>query len=515
MSHQEESTLAVGSGPILLALAESWYEAGLSKLTVFISDMDATDTAKLMQLREGALGANPEASLKILTAAGDEEPDWRSIIEPFQFIIYVAETGEWRELHQLQDACIAERRLLLPAIALQGLGLAGPLVDPGACERWESAWRRIHVSALPKNREHEYLSTAAAAVLANIVVHQWHKVISQNEALDCRNQCFVLEPEKLTGSWHRVLPHPLVSGYEAAQQLLTPELSRSLEIRDVSLNPEEWSKYFKGLTSEVTGIFHTWGEGDLIQLPLAQCLVQPVDLLTEGPAQLLPAIVCSGLTHEEARRESALAGLEAYAARMLPLQFAGLPLHLQEGVFIGAGSTVAEAVGRALRFSLAQKLAGRLHSQRQHVTSITWMEVEDIRCRFYLDALNITEGEVLIAAGEPLLGFSVVWVCSGSLWYVSADLSFTLALRSSLMKALNKAEPLEITPVIEEAQEIEAAVISDGEPVDYSSLTQEALKTLMQFSASMKVFDLRSESLLGAGPFAIYGVILKEEEEVP
>lgn len=514
MPLQEEGTLAVGSGPMLLAFAESWYESGLSKLTVFISDMEATDTAKLTQLRDNARRVNLEVSLKILAAVENEEPDWRRIIGPFQFIIYAAETDDWGELRQLQEACIAERRPMLPVVAAHGLGWIGPLAEPGGSGSWESAWRRIHATAVPKSREQERLSSTAAAVLTNVVVHQWQKARREDEELDCRNQCFILEPETLTGSWHVIVPHPLVTGYEFARQIQTPELGRILEISAEPVSSDEWFVYFNNLTSEVAGIFHAWGEGDLIQIPLAQCLVQPVDPLTEGPAELLPAIVRSGLTHDEARRESALAGLEAHAARLLPLQLAGLPQHLQESVFVGAGSTAAEAVGRALRLCLEQKLAERLQSRRQHVRRIAWTEAEDVRCRYYLEALNITGGEVLIAAGQPLLGFSVVWVCSGTSWYVSADLSFTLALRSSLHKALEKAESAEIAPVIEEDQGNGVAMITNGESMDYSSLTQEAVQNLKQSSAALKVFDLRSESFLGEGPFVLYGVILKEEEEI-
>ena len=75
-------------------------------------------------------------------------------------------------------------------------------------------------------------------------------------------------------------------------------------------------EYFSRLTSEETGIFHTWEERNLTQLPLAQCYVQAVNPVSEGPADLLPEVVCAGFTHEEAKREAGLTGIEMYVSQM-------------------------------------------------------------------------------------------------------------------------------------------------------------------------------------------------------
>lgn len=155
----------------------------------------------------------------------------------------------------------------------------------------------------------------------------------------------------------------------------------------------------------------------------------------------MPAIVSSCLTHVDARRESILAGLEAYAARMMPLLFSERSAYHLEYIGVGAG-TFAEAVGRGLRACLANKLGKRTIPQKLAVTHMECARIEDVRCRFYLQALSTMEGDPLIAVGEPLLGFPVVWVRSGNLWYGSADLTLTLALRQSLQKALLKAGAL-------------------------------------------------------------------------
>lgn len=512
MSCQEEGVLAVGSGPFLHSLVEAWYESGLSKLTVFVTSPEPADTAELVKLREYALRSGPEASLHILTAAQDEDLTWRTIIQPFSFILYVSRHGNMEELRKLQHACIAERKPMLPAVALQGRGMAGPLLHPGGDGRWESAWRGLHSSVFPEVREPHRFSAAAEAVLSNLIVHEWQKAAAEEKETDCINQCYILDPNTLTGIWHPIRPHPLVSGVETA--CLVENIELNLEASHEPVETEEWFSCFNRLTSAATGILHAWEEADLIQLPLAQCLAQPVDPLSEGPAQLLPAIIRSGLTHEEARREAGLAGLEAYAARLMPLLFPGLATSQREDIGIGAGCSIAEAVERGVRACLTTVWGKRMRMlpDKLAVTHIACGQIEDVRCRYYLQALRIAEGEPQLAVGEPLLGCPVVWVHSGSSWYGSADLDLTLALRQSLQKALTKTEGVASSSVIWKEDKARDIAVSNSDPLKHESSMLAAVQRLKQRHQRLEVFDMRSESFLGTGPFVIYGVRLGEED---
>ncbi|WMT39669.1 hypothetical protein RE628_20010 [Paenibacillus sp. D2_2] len=513
MSLQEEGALAIGSGRILLSLAESWYESGLSNLTVYVTNKEPTDMGKLTELYEHTQSSETETRLNMIAAKEDEMLDWRSIVRPFQFILYVSEHGELEELRSVQHACIAERKQMLPAIAIRGMGMAGPLLYPDGDGYWESAWLRIHSSVFPETQTSEVFSTATAGILSNLIVHEWHEAITGEHEIDHRNQCFLLDPITLTGSWNSFLPHPLVSGYDAARPVKDIEFNISKSHEQVS--PEVWFAAFNQLTSTVTGIFHAWEERDLIQLPLAQCLVQPADPLSEEPAHLLQTIVRSGLTHVEARRESGLAGLEAYMARLIPLLFADLPPHQQEGIGIGVGCDITEAALRGVRACLTKEFSKRILSDEPTVVRrIACSQIEDIRCLYYLQALTILEGEPVIAIGEPLLGFPTVWVYSNSSWYGSVDLSLTLALRQSLQKALRKSERTALSPVLQNNHEVQDITISDGDPQNYSSLMLIAIETLKQYDKHLEVFELNSESLWGKGPFVAYGIVLGEEESL-
>ncbi|MCZ8511838.1 TOMM precursor leader peptide-binding protein [Paenibacillus filicis] len=522
MSYLGECVLAVGSGPILVSLVEAWYDSGFSKLAVAVTGAQDTDAEALKTLAEQALRRDPEASLDIVAAA--EDGDWKAAVRPFPFILYVTQHGDLEELRELQSACLAERKPMLPAVMLRGRGMAGPLLRPDGEGCWESAWRRVHSPVFHGKREPQASSAAAAAALSNLIVNEWRRTAAGEQERDVSRECYILDPVTLEGSWHPFLPHPLVSGYEAAVPVadMELELEAGVETEDIvdtegtkntenTDNAEEWFTCFSRMTSTVSGIFHVWEEGELSQLPLAQCLVEPVDPLSEGPAELLPAIVCSGLTHEEARRESALAGLEAYAARLTPLLVSGLPPFDREDIGIGAGCTFAEAALRGLSACLTKELGKRTLRHEPIASPIDCIRIEDVRCRFYLQALSLMEGEPLIAAGEPLLGFPVAWVRSGSDWYGSVGLSMTFALRRSLQMALMKTERAASSPLIRSDREPQSITIPSAGTAWHPSWVRSAVQTLRPRRKRLEVYDMRFESFLRDGPFGVYGVLLREE----
>ena len=151
--------------------------------------------------------------------------------------------------------------------------------------------------------------------------------------------------------------------------------------------------------------------------------------MAEGPAELLDDIVCTGLTHEEARREAGLSGIEAYVSQMSVRS-----IYLQE-VEVGAGESFAESVGRGLQKCLDEELIIQSLKQDYSVFPVQLSTVEDERCRFYLQALTTLRGAPTIAIGEEVSGFPVVWIGTNDGWYGSVDLNITMALRNALQQA--------------------------------------------------------------------------------
>ena len=197
------------------------------------------------------------------------------------------------------------------------MGLAGPLVHPESEGCWESAWRRIHQSTLQEDRQPQAFSSTAGSILANVTVFEFFKKATGIAGSNQSNQIYLLDLETLEGDWISFITHPLVKN-----KSVSPRLVEDLDVmlkqeRSKNEPSSNLLEYFSLLTSEETGIFHTWEERNLKQLPLSQCYVQAVNPVSEGPADLLPEVVCSGFTHEEAKREAGLTGIEMYVSQMI------------------------------------------------------------------------------------------------------------------------------------------------------------------------------------------------------
>ncbi len=418
--------------------------------------------------------------------------------------------------------CKEEKKAFLPALCLDRVGLAGPLVHPESEGCWESAWRRIHQSTLQEDRQLQTYSSTAGSILANITVFEFFKKATGIAGSNQSNQIYLLDLETLKGDWISFITHPLVKNKSVSPRLV--------EDLDVMLKQERSKKepsnnlleYFSLLTSEETGIFHTWEERNLKQLPLSQCYVQAVNPVSEGPADLLPEVVCSGFTHEEAKREAGLTGIEMYVSQMIKGfsdQKDKADVNIAEGfIGIGAGETIEEAVCRGLQAYLEEELRNRKIDQRNTIFRVQLEKIEDPRCRFYLNALTTLHGAPTIGLENEILGFPVIWVRSQGRRYTSTGLNTTLALRSALQQALLDTQ----NQVNSTDREAESAVflkekegkleIPSCEEITQLELLQSSIQILNGNSKRLFVYDLAFEPFLKQELAGVFGVQVREEE---
>ncbi|MBU8878108.1 putative thiazole-containing bacteriocin maturation protein [Bacillus sp. FJAT-29790] len=527
-TYRQEKVLAVGSGPFFVSLVSALLESGLPKFHVLITDSVQTNRRRLIELVAHARKTDPEVAVEEVILQGNGVSSWRETVQAYQSILYVSQKGDIEELRDLHGICREEKKVFIPAICLQQVGLAGPVVHPDSMACWESAWRRIHQSVLPEDQQLTGFSSTAGAMLANVIVFELFKESTRKTESEQNNQIFLLDLNTLEGNWHSFMPHPLVDGRVSAKWV------QDLDLRlEQSLNKVEESKlllYFSQFTSADLGIFHVWEEGDLNQLPLAQCRVQVVDYLSEGPTGLLPELIGTGLTHEEARKEAGLAGIEAYVSQIADLLVTTLPPHHEVDdsmadrkglVGIGTGETFAEAVGRGLKMCLEKELNKQLADQTNFVSRVHLSEIEDERCRFYLQALTTMQGAPIIGLGKEVSGFPVVWIGTNGSWYGSVGLNTTEALRNALQQVLKKVQnraicqttqALEVSSVLLEEKELQSLVIHPCEVSTKPDVLYSAIKTLERNGKQLLVFELELEPFLKEGLEGVYGVMLREEE---
>lgn len=517
-SYRQTKVLAVGSGPFFVSLVAALLESGLPRFHMLITDSVQTSRQRLAELASHARRIDPEVVLEEVTPHKEGVSFWREAVQPFDTVLYVSQEDNVEELRVLHAVCREEKKVLLPAMFLQQAGIAGPLVHPDSEGCWDSAWRRIHKSVLCKDPQIHTFSSTAGAMLANVITFELFKTITGMTESEEKNKFFLLDLETLEGDWHSFMPHPLVAGLATTKWV--QDLDSLLEQSADRKESNELLHYFSLLTSPVSGIFHFWEEGDLKQLPLAQCHVQAVDPISEGPADLLPDIVCTGMTHVEVRREAGLAGIEAYVSRMVGLLAEDGVVKPQEFVGVGAGETVAEAVCRGLQKCLDVELA-KQQDRNPTVFRVQLSTVEDKHCQFYLQALTTIQGALMFGLGEEVSGFPVVWVGTSSHWYGSTGLNVTLALRKALQHALTKeqnqttcltTQALEASTVLLEKKVPQRLVIPACEEIAQVEDLRSALQILERNHKRLLLLDLAVEPFLQEKLAGLFGVLLRKEE---
>ncbi|URT69079.1 putative thiazole-containing bacteriocin maturation protein [Cytobacillus firmus] len=511
-AYRQAKVLAAGSGPFFVSLVSALIESGLPKVHMVITDPESTNTKRLKEIVAHARQTDPEVSAEEVSRPSDEGYSWEELIQPYDSILYISEAGNVEELQVIHAACRKEKKIFLPAIIYKQAGMAGPLVHPESEGCWETAWHRVHQSVFCKDKQLHAASSTAGAMLANLIVFELFKEVTGLTSAEQRNQFFLLNLETLESNWHSYLPHPLLAGNPAVEWV--QDVEHRIGQGSERTKPDSLFLFFSQLTSKESGIFHKWEEGDLKQLPLAQCEVQAVDPLSKGPAELLPNIVCTDLSHTEARREAGLTGIEVYVSRMAGRLEPNLDLY-----GIGAGETFAEGVQRGLDRCLEEKLAKSQAVQRT-VTPLYLNAVEDERCRFYLDALITMKGAPKICESERVSGFPVVWVGTDNRWFGSVGINMTLALRKALQHAIaqaqnqrgrHKATAVVASSVFMEERDPQSLVIPPCNEKEQSQLLQSAIKVLEENNKQLLVCEFSFEPFLKESLAGVYGVFIREE----
>jgi putative thiazole-containing bacteriocin maturation protein len=192
-----------------------------------------------------------------------------------------------------------------------------------------------------------------------------------------------------------------------------------------------------------------------------------------------------------------------------------------ESIGVGTGETVAEGVCRGLHKWLTDELYKQQADQTPLIIPVHLSEVEDDRCRFYLQALTTMQGAPTVGLGEEVSGFPVVWVGTSDGWYGSSGLNVTMALRNALQQALLQAQnktgvittqTLQVSSVHLEEEVPQSLVIPAYQAAEHSEVLNSALQILKRNRNQLLVYNLALEPFLKEGLAGVFGVLLREEE---
>jgi putative thiazole-containing bacteriocin maturation protein len=477
-TYRETKVAVISSGPLLYTFVRSLIESGLPAFSIFPTQK--ADENRLHKMISDAKAADPDTHISIKKA--------NETLLPFECIIFGSNGDDLDQLRATQEFCKKHGKIFLPVTIEKDAAFVGPIVSAETNACWESAYHRLH------HKKSYSPSSTAVSMLANAAVFELFKTITGVQENKNDSLIYRLNLETLEGSWHPVIPHPHVTKSIHAVPIPDP----LLHMLHSNQPQKDFQSLFYQITSRETGIFHTWEEEDLLQLPMSQCKVTVSDPHKE--------IVCSGLTHDEARTEAGLSGIETYVK--------GLYRDASSLLSTGAGQTAVEGMCRALQNSLHDVFVKS--NEYAALSKLDASHMNDERCRFLIQSLSAFCPETKIYSGVKVLGFPVVWVHANDHWYGSAGLNNKMALERALKTALidtqnneNLFNPYGVK-VYSISFKTELQTISLFDQSLHETFAS-ALQTLEKNNVRVEFFLLQAETIIEEHTAGIFGVTLCEE----
>lgn len=515
-TYRNANVIVIGAGPMLVSAVGAMLESGLSTVNIVSTKAENTHMSRLKDLLALHNDLDAHVAINDLSGQVGEMASLRNFVQATDAVVYVSETGNVDELRLVESICSSENKLFLPAICVDGVGIVGPAAWPirtvNMASVWDAAWRRIHVSVFQNDIQVSGFTATSGSVLANVLVFELFKAITGVEDEQSDNRFYTLNLQTLEGKWNDFLPGQGES--ELGEIRSIDSLNDQLTSEAKTSRMGDLLSYFTEVTDATSGIFHVWDEGNLKQLPLAQCRVQPIDGLSQGPAEVLTETVCTGLTHEEARLEAGLTGIEQYVMRLASEVMNNGPF-----VGIGAGSTIAEAIGRGLHLCLVNELNQAVQQGPTSIRLVEMKEVDDGQCQFYLQAMRTLGMDPIIGLGKEMMGFPVVWVGINGRFVGSAGFCTSMALQRALAYAL-QSECGDADPDARWIATISACVLSEEArtPIEVKAWAgydpgqvTSAIEILAQDGKEMNVQDLALEPFLMEVLAGVLGISIRGE----
>lgn len=495
--YRESKVALIGCGSLLTSLTASLLQSGLPAFTIFHKASNQNETKKLQELIKTAKKQEPESSITLLPF---NENSCTEDLANVDYILYANGDENRDDLLMVQNICMEQSKSFLPVTLQNNQAFVGPFVvsDSAAC--WKTASLRLGKNSIEGNKS--IPSQTAPSLLANIAVFMLFKKITGVQE-NPENAIYQLKMETLEGSWHSVSPHPLVNKKMKFDQINEPLLF----LKDSPSQELDLHSLFYQITSRETGLFRLFEEENLTQLPLSQCQVKVADPFGESEPEVITA---SGRTHEDARLEAGLSGIETYLEKLFHNSL--------DEMSVGTGRSAAEGMCRALQNKL-QEIFMKSHNKLQVSAEIDPSSIQDSYSTFLIQVLSTLGDEIKLFLGKKVYGFPVVWVQQDGKCFGSIGLDENRALQNALQGALMYRQNKEkasskkciMSSTIIPTSGLQTITLSKTKEVPLTETLTSALQTIKNNNCIVKFYTLHAESILNENTSGLFGITLSSE----
>ncbi|MGW8401067.1 hypothetical protein ACWGLP_31045 [Streptomyces lydicus] len=300
-TYRGSEIVVVGAGPVFVALVCSALRSGVRHLRAVRTAEQDTNTERLAELAAEAAVRDPDQTLTHLTS---DDRAWEQQVSRADAVLHAADGSCVDRALRLDRLCREAGALLVQGLVLDDvawLGVTGPA--------WRSAWRRLDVHR--QFRPNTFLTGPAAAVVAShlglAAFTALTGIAEGSQGADTGREVTRIDLETMRTSTHAFLPHPMA---HPARPVTREEFTRRLEQLSTTAPVEEsaFSRRAASCFDPYVGVLRRLDEGEFTQVPLHVTEAVP-------HARGAASVYGTGTGFAEARRDAALRGLAAYAAR--------------------------------------------------------------------------------------------------------------------------------------------------------------------------------------------------------
>ena len=296
---RQSRVIVAGSGIAFRTLATSLIRNGLKHVSLIPSE-GAHEDLREIEAEAATLGRDGvRATLSIMDGAELDRP-----VEAgnFELVIYCSDSPSLRSALLLQERCTRAGRAYLPSIVFGGRSLIGPFVKPGdSCcllcglmrlssnleeRRTASLWRSLLLGT-ELSDEGVVASGPTARMLGNNLAFESFKILTDFLPPESDGGVLIQDLYTLATSRAPLLAHPLCTACSRvdAEAEQTQLLEMAQGTHDQEMTTEQFLTRWYPHINSASGIFQSFADDDLVQLPLRTSLLlagDPVDASAPG-----------------------------------------------------------------------------------------------------------------------------------------------------------------------------------------------------------------------------------------